>query len=253
MSKTHLFVTDIHAHPKHHNKRAEWLGKLINDIKPDIVVVGGDVWDMPSLSSYDKGRKSFQGRTYRADIDSGLDWTDRLFHTVRSAKKKMPRFVYVEGNHENRIHRAIDVQPELEGTIGYDDLELDRYYDDVVMYSGGTPGVVQIDGISYAHYFVSGVMGRPISGEHPAYSLISKQYGSCSTGHIHTADYAIRTDSSGRKLHGLLGGCFFDYNSDWAGESNRFYWRGCVIKRGVDKGNYSPQFVSIEELKKNYG
>ena len=253
MSKTHLFVTDIHAHPQHNNKRAEWLGGLINDVKPDVVIVGGDVWDMPSLSSYDKGRKSFQGRTYRADIDAGLDWTDRLFTTVRKAKKKQPRWIYCEGNHEHRINRAIDIQPELEGTIGYADLELERYYDEVVPYVGGTPGVIQVDGVNYAHYFVSGVMGRPISGEHPAYSLISKQYGSCSAGHIHTADYAIRTSSSGRKLHGLLGGCFFDYNSDWAGESNRLYWRGVTIKRGVDNGNYDPEFVSIQRLKKTYG
>jgi hypothetical protein len=247
-------VTDIHAHPKYNNKRAEYLGELIADVKPDVVVFGGDTWDMPSLSSYDKGRKSFQGRTYSADISSGLDFLDRCFGVIRKRKKKQPYFVHLGGNHdEGRIIRAIDLQPELEGTISLEDLQLGHYFDEVVPYNGGTPGVVQIDGISYAHYFVSGVMGRPISGEHPAYSLISKQYGSCSAGHIHTADYAIRTDSSGRKLHGLLGGCFFDYNSDWAGESNRLYWRGCVIKRNVDKGNYSPQFVSMEELKKSYG
>lgn len=253
MSKTHLFVTDIHAHPQHNNKRAEWLGELVNDVKPDVVVVGGDVWDMPSLSSYDKGRKSFQGRTYSADVDAGLDWTDRFFSTVRKAKKKQPRYVYLEGNHEHRIPRAIDIQPELEGTIGIDDLQLERYYDDIVPYTGGTPGVIEIDGISYAHYFVSGVMGRPISGEHPAYSLISKQYGSCSAGHLHTADYAIRTGAAGNKLHGLLGGCFFDYSSDFAGESNRLYWRGVTIKRGVDKGQYDPEFISLQRLKKVYG
>ncbi len=253
MSKTIIFATDPHAHFKHNNKRAEYLGALINDVKPDVVVIGGDVWDMPSLSSYDKGRKSFQGRTYKADIDAGLDWTDRLFSTVRRAKKKQPRWVFLEGNHENRIKRAVDIQPELDGTISFSDLQLDDYYDDVVEYIGGTPGVIKIEECSFAHYFVSGVMGRPISGEHPAYSLISKQYGSCSAGHIHTADYAIRTSSSGRKLHGLLGGCFFDYNSDWAGESNRLYWRGVTIKRGVDNGNYDPEFVSIQRLKKTYG
>lgn len=250
--KTHLFVTDIHAHPQQHNKRAEWLGKLINDVKPDCVIVGGDVWDMPSLSSYDKGRKSFQGRTYRADIDAGLDWTDRLFTTVRSTKKKLPTFVYLEGNHEHRINRAIDIQPELEGTIGYEDLQLERYYDIIVPYAGSTPGLVRLDGVSYAHYFISGIMGRPISGEHPAAALISKQHGSCSAGHSHIADYAIRTDANNKKLHGLIAGCFFDYNSDWAGDANRLYWRGCVIKRNVENGSYDPEWVSMGRLKKEY-
>lgn len=253
MDKEHLFVTDQHAHYKHHNKRAELLGHLINDTKPDVVVFGGDLWDMPSLSSYDRGKKSFQGRTYRADIDSGLDFLDRCFTVVRKQKKKMPKFIFLEGNHENRLKKAINLQPELEGTISFSDFQLECYFDEVIEYDGGTPGVVSIDGISYAHYFVSGVMGRPISGEHPAYSLISKQFVSCSAGHIHTADYAIRTNADGRKLHGLLGGCFQDYDSDWAGEANRLWWRGCVRKRGVNKGDYSPEFISLELMKKIYG
>lgn len=253
MSKTHLFVTDQHAHYQHHNKRAEYLGHLINDTKPDTVIFGGDLWDMPSLSSYDKGKKSFQGRTYAADLHAGLDFLDRTFSIIRKQKKKLPRFIFLEGNHENRLKRAINLQPELEGTVSFKDFELDRYFDEVVEYEGGTPGVINIDGICYAHYFVSGVMGRPISGEHPAYSLISKQYTSCSAGHIHTADYAIRTNADGWKLHGLLGGCFQDYDSDYAGEANRLWWRGCVHKRGVTKGNYDPSFISLERLKKEYG
>jgi hypothetical protein len=218
-----------------------------------VVVFGGDLFDFPSLSSYDRGKKAFQGRTYSADVDAGVDFLDRCFFVIRKQKKKLPRFVFLEGNHEHRLKKAIDLSPELDGAISFSDLQLNHYFDDVVEYEGGTPGVVQIDGVSYAHYFVSGVMGRPISGEHPAYSLISKQYSSCSAGHIHTTDYAIRTDATGRKIHGLLGGCFFDYDSDWAGEANRLYWRGCVLKRGVASGDYDPEFISLERLRETYG
>ena len=253
MSKTHLFVTDPHAHYQHSNERAEYLGHLINDTKPDVVILNGDIWDMPSLSSYDKGKKSFHGRTYRADIDSGLDFMDRLTSIVKRTKKKQPRWVFTEGNHEHRISKAINLQPELEGTIGYHDLELDRYFNDVVPYVGGTPGVIQIDGINYSHYFISGVMGRPVGGEHPAYSLLSKQYSSCSAGHVHTADFAIRTAADGKKLYGLVGGCFQDYDADWAGEANRLWWRGCVLKRNVDNGTYDPEFISLDALRKQYG
>ena len=37
----------------------EWAGQYIADKKPDVIVNIGDFWDMPSLSSYDKGRKDF--------------------------------------------------------------------------------------------------------------------------------------------------------------------------------------------------
>lgn len=171
----------------------------------------------------------------------------------RQRKQLHSSWIFLEGNHENRIKKAIEIQPELEGAVSFSDLQLEDYYDDIVEYTGGTPGVIDVEGCSFAHYFISGNMGRPISGEHPAASLIAKQYGSCSAGHSHLADYSMRTDNSGKKLHGLVGGCFFDYDSDWAGRSNRLYWRGCVIKRNVSDGDYSPQFVSMKELKRNYG
>jgi hypothetical protein len=167
MSKTRLILPDAHAHYQHHNKRAEWAGELIADVKPDVVICIGDLWDMPSLSSYDRGKKSFQGRTYQADFNAGLDFQERLWTRVLRRKRKLPRRVFCMGNHEERIARAINVQPELEGAVGYSDLQLDRWYTDVVHYQGSTPGTIEIDGISYAHYFVSGVAGRPVGGEHP--------------------------------------------------------------------------------------
>ena len=88
MSKTIIVIPDSHAKPGVSNRRAEWLGKLIVDIKPDIVVDMGDTADMESLCSYDRGHKSFQGRTYAKDIEAHNDFQDRLWSTVRKAKRK---------------------------------------------------------------------------------------------------------------------------------------------------------------------
>ena len=253
MSKTHLIIPDSHAHPKHHNKRAEWLGKLINDIKPDVVVHLGDSADMPSLSSYDRGTKAFQGRNYRADIDAHLDFNDRLWDTVRSAKRKLPVRYFFEGNHEHRITKAINLQPELEGAISFDDLELERYYDEIVPYNGRSPGVLSVDGISYAHFFISGVMGKPLGGTHPAYSILSKGHGSSTAGDLHLLSYEVQTGIGGKRIQGLVAGCYQDYDADWAGEANKLWWRGVVVKRNVENGNYDPSFISLAALKKEYG
>jgi hypothetical protein len=250
---THLIIPDSHAHYQHHNKRAEWLGELIADVKPDVVVHIGDNWDMPSLSSYDRGRKSFQGRSYRADVDAGIDFHDRLWGRVARRKKSLPRRAFCIGNHEQRIARAIDLQPELEGAIGYQDLQLDRYYDEVVDYQGVTPGSIEIDGISYAHYFVSGVAGRPVGGEHPASSLITKKLASATQGHLHLADWSNRMALNNKRIMGCFVGCYQDYQSDWAGVISNLWWSGVVIKRNVEDGCYDPEFVSIGRLKKEYG
>ena len=46
-------------------------GNYIAEQRPSVVVHIGDHYDMPSLSSYDRGKKSFEGRRYQADIEAG--------------------------------------------------------------------------------------------------------------------------------------------------------------------------------------
>ena len=87
---THLVIPDAHAHSDHHNKRFEWLGRLIVDIKPTTVIMLGDWADMPSLCSYDKGTKGFEGRRYWKDVNAAIDAQERMFKPIRKAKKKHP-------------------------------------------------------------------------------------------------------------------------------------------------------------------
>lgn len=251
-SKVHLVLPDSHAHPSFNNDRADLVGKLILDLKPDVVINLGDMWDMPSMSSYDKGTKGFYGRSYRRDLDAGLEFDERMWAPIRKAKKRLPYRVFLEGNHEQRMKRALNLSPELEGTIGFKDFELDKNYDEIVEYNGGTPGFTTVDGISYAHYFISGLKGLPIGGEHHAASLIAKQFTSCTVGHSHLADFAMRSKPDGTKIMGAVAGVFQDYNADWAGESNQLWYRGLLIKREVENGEYDPQFVSLKQLQKEY-
>lgn len=212
----------------------------------------GDQFDMPSLSGYDRGRKCFQGRTYKADIEAGLDFHEKLWEAPKRAKKKLPLRVAIEGNHEERAKRAIQISPELEGAIGFRDFQFERYYDEVVEYNGNTPGHISLDGVLYAHYFVSGIMGRPIGGEHPGYTLVQKLGVSATCAHSHVLDFCIRRGVGTTRM-GMVAGCFFDYHADWAGECNQMYWRGLIIKRNVEGGTYDPEFVSMARLREVYG
>ncbi len=224
------------------------------DIKPDVVIMIGDWVDMPSLCSYDKGTKGFEGRRYKYDIEAGIDAEEKFAAPIKATKRKLPRKIKLIGNHEHRITRAIESDAaHLEGIISLDDLRYKQFGWEVVGYNGSTPGVVVVDGVAYAHYFTSGVMGRPIGGMHPAYQLISKQYQSCTQGHVHTTDYSVRTNASGRNIHGMVVGCYQDYRSEWAGEANTLWWRGVIVKRNVHAGSYDPTWVSLENIKEKYG
>lgn len=246
-------MPDSHAHPDHHNNRADWLGQLIADVQPDVLVHIGDSADLASLSLYDKGKKSFQGRNYKKDIDAHLDFQERMFAPLKARKRKMPYRAFCIGNHEHRISRAIETSPELEGAISMKDLNLEYWYDEVVDYSGGTPGVTNIDGVSYAHFFVGGIAGRPLGGIHAGYSLATKKFSSATCGHSHLFDTSWHVDLKGGPVIGTVVGCYQDYDNDWAGEVASLWNRGVVVKRNVDKGGYDLQWIRLESLRKEYG
>jgi hypothetical protein len=253
--KTYIIIPDPHAHPNFNNDRADWLGKLILDIKPDVVVNMGDTFDMPSLSSFDKGKASFQGASYEKDINSGLDFLDRTWHPIRKAKKKRPKSVYLYANHEKRLDKVLEYQPELSGSkygISRKDYCLEDYHNVVVDYNGQTPGIYPSDGINFSHYMVSGVMGRPIGGDNHARSLLSKTHSSCIVAHSHLFDYAIHSSPDGKKTMGLVAGVFQDYQSTWAGNCNNLWWSGVQILRDVEGGTYDLSCISIEALRRTY-
>jgi hypothetical protein len=222
------------------------------DIRPEVVIHMGDSADLPSLSGYDKGKRSFIGKTYRQDIEAHLDFQRRMWEPVFNRKKKLPYSVFLIGNHEQRIERALDQSPELVGSIGFQDLELEKYYNTIVPYEGSSPGTIEIDGVTYAHYFTSGVLGRAVNTEHTAYTLIAKNLSSCTTGHTHTLEYCVRTKASGEKVHGLSCGCFQDYTNDWAGEIGKLWDRGVIVKRNVKAGNYDLEWICLETIIKEY-
>jgi hypothetical protein len=222
------------------------LGELITDLKPDVVVDIGDWFDMPSLCSYDKGTKGFEGRRYKRDIAAGVEAQDRLLAPIRRAKKKLPRFVRCLGNHEARITKAIDRDPVLEGTIGLSDLQSADYNWEEYPFLE----VVNIDGVNYSHYFVSGVLGRPVPN---ARQLLLKQLASCTMGHDHRFDYVRQSDVTGRTHNALVCGVFVDYDMPYAGQANPIWDRGVCIKRNVEGGNYDLEWVSIKRLKEMYG
>ena len=89
MSKRIIVVPDTQVKKGAPTAHLEHAGKYIAEKKPDIIVHLGDHWDMPSLSSYDKGRKSFEGRRYTDDIQSGNDAMDILVAPILAEMKRL--------------------------------------------------------------------------------------------------------------------------------------------------------------------
>ncbi len=257
---THLVLPDIQAKcapdgtmvPMQHLVAA---GRLIMDVRPEVIVVIGDLWDMPSLSSYDKGKKSAEGRRYKLDIQAGklaLDvllaplkkWQERT--KVSHRKLYNPRLVFMMGNHENRINRAQELDPYMADTISTKDLGLEERGFEVHEFLE----VVKIDGVNYSHYFPNSNSPFPIGRAH---LIMNKRYQSCTCGHIQILDYFVSpTLVRQKRIHCIIAGSFYMHDEDYRlGQGNQ-NWRGLIVKRNVNEGDYSPEFVSIDDLIKRY-
>lgn len=255
-----LVVPDSHARPGVSNNRYIWLANLAFKRKPDIIVQLGDWYDMPSLSSYDKGKKSFEGRRYAEDIAAGNDAINKFERTLnklageeaaRTKKARYrPRKYALIGNHEERILRATNNQPELDGTISYDDFLFKQYGWSVHDYM--VP--VVLHDVAFSHCFGSGVMNKPIGGENPAATLIKKKLHTCVAGHSHLRDFAERTNVADKRILGLFAGCYLepDQVESYAGEAQKLWWNGLVYLHDVKDGTFDPEFIGMERIQKEF-
>lgn len=233
----------------------DWIGKFIVDKKPDVIVNIGDFADMPSLSSYDVGKKSFEGRRYTKDVEVVQKAMGRLLKPLRDLqgrqaknKKKVyePRLVLTLGNHENRINRAVENDPKLEGMLDVRDLGYEAFGWEVVPFLE----VVSIGGVCFSHYFTTGVMGRPVTS---ANALVTKKHRSCVMGHVQHDGIASQYTADGKRLTGLFVGCCYLHDEDYLGAQGNVHWRGVWMLNDVNDGEFEPMQVSLKYLKRRYG
>lgn len=257
MGKTAVVFTCAHADPSVDNERFDWLGEMIYDLKPDYVVDLGDGADMRSLNTYDtRYPQAIVSQSYEKDIDCYNDAQERLRWRFRHYKKKRPAWIGFEGNHENRIKKAIAHDPRIEGDrvgISFKHLQTEHWFDEYHEYENSAPSVYDYDGVSYSHYFSSGNYGTATSGTHHAYSILQNRNYSSTCGHSHKRSVYFKDGAHPRGIIGLVAGCFKGHDESWAGQANTEWWKGVVIKRQIDNGLYEPEFVSLETLKRTYG
>lgn len=254
-----LVIPDSHASPDDKSlDRFKWLGQFIIDRKPEVIIDIGDRADLPSLSTYDKGTKGFEGRRYHKDLASvrEANWyieePMRRYNEKRAEFKKKqykPLKIMCLGNHEHRIQRACNTSPELDGLLSYNDLN----YEDNGWKVHDFLDIVEVGGILFSHYFVSGVMSRPIGGVNAARQQILKNYKSCVSGHSHLFDYAEDTDPTGKKIQSLVCGVFVEDNPQWNTSQAYSKWSsGLVMLNNVKDGTYDLERVSMDTLRSNY-
>lgn len=252
MSRTHFILPDVQAKPDVDFSYLTSIGRYIVDKKPDVIICLGDFADCESLSTYDRGLKSFEGRSYQKDIWSAREAMDALlgplFEYNKNAKRNKqktykPEMHLTLGNHENRINRAINEDRKLDGLISTDDLP----YQDWQVHN--FLDVIVLDGVAYSHYFVSGTMGRPIT---TAQALLTKKHMSCIAGHQQGRQIAYGMRADGTEMTALIVGSCYEHHEDYLGPQGNNHFRGCYMLYDVHDGRFDELPLTLKYLKEKY-
>lgn len=253
MSRVHCVIPDVQAKAGNSFLFLKYVGRYIAEKKPDVIVQIGDFADMPSLSSYDKGKKSFEGRSYTQDIEAATEAMNTLLAPIIEEQNRLkrnkekqwkPRMVLTLGNHEERINRAIEEDRKLDGLISVDDLP----YANWEVHPFLEP--VEIDGVFYCHYFPTGILGRPAV---TASAMVSKLHASCIAGHQQGKQVAYGKRPDGSMITCIIAGSCYEHTESYLDYQSNKHWRGIIMLHEVKDGTFDEMFVSLGYLEKKYG
>lgn len=240
-----LVIADTQCKPNESLEYMRWIGRYIYDKKPDVVVHIGDHYDFPSLSSYDKGKKSFEGRRLKADIEAGNKGMELLLNEFKRDGYN-PRMVFCLGNHCDRFDRLKNDMPELDGFVGTDMLPLGDMGWEVHPFLRP----VEIEGIFFVHYLANPFTGKPYAGT--ALNQLKTVGRSFVVGHKQCLDIAIRPTIDGKHQIGIVNGAAYDFDEPYKGYTGNNHFRGIMMLHEAKDGFALPMPVSLGYLKERY-
>jgi hypothetical protein len=250
----HLVLPDVQAKDGVDFTYLNKIGRYIVEKRPEKIICLGDWADMPSLSSYDQGKKSFEGKRYLKDIAASHAAMEALLSPMwefnakakrNKEKQYHPEMVLTLGNHENRINRAVNDDSKLEGVLTVDALGYAGYGWKVIPFLD----VIVIDGVAYSHYFTTGLMGRPVT---TASACIAKKHQSCIQGHQQGLQIATAYNAEGRNLTSIIAGSCYEHEESYMSQQGNRHWRGFLMLHDVHDGEFDLMPVSLKYINKKY-
>lgn len=208
------------------------------DFKPDEVVYLGDFWDAYSVSTHEKNPLR-DPRLLKDELKEGRDLLDEIEETAKAKK-----YVFMQGNHENRIERYISGNaPKLGGLFSSREiLCIPTYYG---YFPYGQENYYRIGKLTVTHGY--------LAGENPAASTVKKFRSSVIMGHVHKLQEYHISNIHGEDWVGICAGWLGDQRtaaeyikgvSDWS--------LGFVVSWHKDNGDFYFQTVHIKKSTKGY-
>lgn len=252
--RRHFVIPDTQVKPGVPTDHLAWIAQAILEYKPNVVVHLGDHWDMPSLSRHDPaGSQPMEGARYENDIAVGNDAWEKMFRPMferdeHLKKNKMRRWLqeahWLKGNHEERVDRALYVEPKYSGMIGEHHML--------------TPGFTRhaylkvhvVDGVSYSHFFQNPHSHYAIGGSSD--NRLNKIGVTHVQGHVQGWLYGSRQFPTGARRHCLVVGSCYLHDEAYRGRQGNGEWRGVVVLNEVRDGDFCIMPLTLDYLCRKY-
>lgn len=205
--------------------------EYVLDIKPDMVVIGGDWGSFDSLSNWNKAKPRIaEGKRYSDDSEVCYD-------ELYFLKNKLPNtdFHFILGNHEERGQWYCDKNPEMDGFV---DIRRDLGLYDLCETITGFNDFLTIGNLAWTHGWYWGVY-------HAAMTM--KEFvGNVLYGHVHH----FQSDSKNRhfKKKEYIAqsiGCLTDRYPEWKGKKPTRFQNGFATVEYRSNGyfNVNPHVI----------
>jgi len=246
-----LYFTDAHDRIDQSKERFLWLGKLARDTNPDIIINGGDTFDVDSLNAHVRN-ETYEGRMkpgFEKELSS-LAEAFRLFDV--HCPKHIPLHI-VLGNHEQRIWRYENQNPEVYGMLSAAFLSLlERHRYQVTKFKY----YLDIEGVEFTHAVIN-AMSREVGGKGAASNIATNSLKDIVYGHSHKKEEmtVAKMGPNNRSVRAVNGGCFMNdgYRMDYAKCSANVWDYGCMEIMICGGKIESTNWISMKELARRYG
>lgn len=253
-----IVIGDSHVDDEQELDRFSLASKFIMDHKPDYIVSIGDFLTLNCLSAWDSDkRKRMEGKRYNKEIEAGNIALDLLTEEIikynkerKKVKKRQytPTWVYVEGNHEERLERYLEKDPIFDGTVSIKkDLKLDERGFLFVPYRE----YYYINDVGFTHIPFN--KSSPIGGVDITRKAQSVGVKSCVFGHTHEQHHShIHKEGMPHLQDTYNCGCFFDKKEDYVHGRVTNYWRGLSLLNIWKPGRFDVDGWSLGRLEREY-
>jgi hypothetical protein len=209
---TILVGSDFHIWPEANSVCLRAFKKFIDDIKPDAIVLNGDVLDFPRISRYPQNWEK------APDPQEEIEASQDHLHDMVARSKRGSKKIWTIGNHDQRFENAIaNALPQFRGVKGV------HLSDHFGVWQKAMSCMVNYDNEPGRTM----IKHRMAGGKHAIYNNVREAGCHSITGHLHMQNVRAVSDYRNFNVYGVDTGCVADkhHNAFVYTEDRALDWR----------------------------